>query len=51
MGYEGFEESVNAIWKVDSVTVDRECDSPKGGVKYIRRCVHWSGGVMVMGEM
>ena len=31
------------------MTVDRECDSPKGGVKDIRRCVSWLVGVMVVG--
>ena len=33
------------------MTVDRECDSPKGGVKDIRKVCQLVGGVMVMGEM
>ena len=33
------------------VTVDRECDSPKGCVKYIRKVCQLVGGVMIMGEM
>ena len=40
------------------VTVDRECDSPKGGVKYIRnvcqlvgRCDGHRGDVIRLGEV
>ena len=34
------------------MTVDRECDSPKGGGKgIVSWCVSWWGGVMVMGEI
>ena len=35
----------------EGVTVDRECDSPKGRVKDIRKVCQLVGGLMVIGRM